>query len=215
MGTYPNRQAGLPSIRQRKSPAGRRHSRCKGPGVGEALQVRGGVGGPGSELSPRVVPPWRRPAQRLLQEHTCPALRSTPSLHHCAARMARVEVPCPSASSIRSPASQGGQGLLRPQRRQCVAGCALDRRGVSYQVRRRGDGRPSLLVAGSSWPSQAQDGTTGSKVNFTPWMRQVSAGGARSLARQVMGTPALLVLFWGPTPTWGKASGWIQNQHQD
>lgn len=55
MATYPNRQAGLPSRWQGKSPAGRRHSRCKGPGVGEALRVRGGARGPGSELSPRVV----------------------------------------------------------------------------------------------------------------------------------------------------------------
>lgn len=218
MATYPNRQAGLPSRWQGKSPAGRRHSRCKGPGVGEALRVRGGARGPGSELSPRVVPPWRCPAQCLLQEHTCPALRSTPSLHHHAVQMAGVEVPCPSAASVRSPASQAGQGLLRPQQRQCLAGCALNRLGVSYLVwRERGrEAEPpcgTSLVARPSWPSQAQDGTAGSKVSFTPWMRQVSAGGARSLARQVMGTSALSVLFWGPTPTWGKASGWIQNQH--
>lgn len=158
MATYPNRRAGLPSRQQGKSPAGQRHSWCKGPGVGEALRVRGGARGPGSELSPRVVPPWRRPAQCLLQEHACPALRSTPSLHHHAAQMAGVEVPCPSAASVRSPASQAGQGLLRPQQRQYLARCALNRRGVSYLIRReRGrEAEPpcgTSLVARPSWPS--------------------------------------------------------------
>lgn len=196
-----------PKAQPVQRPWGGRSSPSQGRGQGTRFRAESEGG-----------PPWRCPAQCLLQEHTCPALRSTPSLHHHAVQMAGVEVPCPSAASVRSPASQAGQGLPQPQQRQCLAGCALNRLGVSYLVwRERGrEAEPpcgTSLVARPSWPSQAQDGTAGSKVSFTPWMRQVSAGGARSLARQVMGTSALSVLFWGPTPTWGKASGWIQNQH--
>lgn len=208
-----NKESGRKSPRGQNGAHSPQQTGRTGPvdGKGRAQQAEGTAGakalgwrsspsqgrgrGPGSELSPRVVSSMRCPAQLPpAGEHTCPALHSTPSLHHRVTRMARWK---PS-----QPPPPSDHQHLRQGRASCglSKGCAwpgvlLTGGGELPSQGGRGDGGRASLVQmplclqGSRWHHRVKGNHTldeagvcwrervpGKTGSWAPWPFQYFSG---------------------------------------